>query len=530
METLPVLALLAAMNSAIALVVTLRSPPFPGRARAILQHLAIGVAGALAYARREDGLAWVAFLAWLLLALVPALASRWLQRLVLQRRYSVAKPLGRLIGLLAPRAFPRELLRLIDAYLHLHAGRTAEGTTLLRELAARRGPARSAAARALSALEGTWVARLEELERARAEQRARGILHLDALAELASARAESGDILGSLELRAQLRRSPAPRRTPVERALEQLECLAYGGRPRGVAALCAGALAALPATERRLWLATAALRRGERALARAELLALHPLVDPLRRRLVERRLAECESAAPAIDEAAQAELAALEAQAIEEQELFLALESRPLRAPVTLALLGALLAVFAWEELRGGSTSLEVLYEMGALYAPAVADGEHWRLGAALFLHYGALHLSLNALALLAWGPPLERNLGRSRFALLYFGAGLLSMISVVAAARWQGGPSGILVGASGAILGLLGAALADLVARRRRRSSPWLERHLRFLLLLLALQVAFDLLVPQVSQLGHLAGAAAGFALGLVLRREREIAPSTLT
>ncbi|MBL8901331.1 MAG: rhomboid family intramembrane serine protease [Planctomycetes bacterium] len=516
------------MNSAIALLVTLRSPPFPGRARAILQHLAIGAAGALAYARRDELLAWAAFLAWLLLALLPALVARWLQRLVLQRRYALARPLGALIGLLAPRAFPREIRQLIDAYVHLHAGRVDECRVLLRELAAGRSPARSAAARALCVLEGTWGARLAELERDRAEQLARGIVDVDALTELASARAESGDLSGALELRAQLRTLPTPPRTPVERALEQLESFAYGGRPRGVAALCDGALAALPALERRLWLATAALRRGERALARAELLALQPLVDPLRRRIVERRLAESESATPAIDEATQAELEALEAQAIEEQELFQALASRPLRAPVTLALLGALVAVFVWEELRGGSTSLEVLYEMGALYAPAVAEGEYWRLGAALFLHYGALHLALNALALLAWGPPLERNLGRLRFALLYFGAGLLSMISVCAAARWQGGPSGILVGASGAILGLLGAALADLVARRRRRSSPWLERNLRFLLLLLGLQVAFDLLVPQVSQLGHLAGAAAGFALGLLLRRERESAPST--
>jgi rhomboid protease GluP len=527
LETLPVLALLAAMNSAIALVVTLRSPPFPGRARAILQHLAIGGTGALAYERHDEILAGAAFLAWLLLALFPALASRWLQRLMLQRRFAVAQPLGTLIGLLAPRAFPRAIRRLIAALVHLRAGRTDACSAILRELASQPSPARLAASRALCALEGNWVARLAQLEQSMAEQRARGILELETLSELANARAESGDILGALELRAQLRRLPAPPRAPVERALEQLECLAYGGRPRGVAALLAGSLAPLPASERRLWLAIAALRQGDRAHARAELIALRPLVDARLQRIVERRLAESEHAAPAIDATAEVELEALEALAIEEQELLQAIESRPLRAPVTLALLGALVAVFTWEELRGGSTSLEVLYEMGALYAPAVDDGELWRLGAALFLHYGALHLALNALALLAWGPPLERALGRPRFVALYLGAGFLSMGAVYLAARAHDGPSGIVVGASGAILGLLGAALADLVARRRRRSFPWLEKQLRFLLLLLGLQVVFDLLVPQVSQLGHLAGAAAGFALGTLLRRERASAPS---
>jgi len=56
--------------------------------------------------------------------------------------------------------------------------------------------------------------------------------------------------------------------------------------------------------------------------------------------------------------------------------------------------------VFLVEIAFGGGTDLDTLYRLGAMFPPAVRAGEWWRLGAALFLHYGALHLSMNMFAL----------------------------------------------------------------------------------------------------------------------------------
>ena len=60
-----------------------------------------------------------------------------------------------------------------------------------------------------------------------------------------------------------------------------------------------------------------------------------------------------------------------------------------------------------------------------ALWPPAVADGQLYRLVTSAFLHYGATHLLLNMWALYVVGPPLEMWLGRLRFGALYALSGL---------------------------------------------------------------------------------------------------------
>ncbi|EUA03979.1 rhomboid family protein [Mycobacterium kansasii 824] len=60
-----------------------------------------------------------------------------------------------------------------------------------------------------------------------------------------------------------------------------------------------------------------------------------------------------------------------------------------------------------------------------ALWSPAVADGQLYRLVTSAFLHYGATHLLLNMWALYVVGPPLEIWLGRLRFGALYALSGL---------------------------------------------------------------------------------------------------------
>ena len=71
-----------------------------------------------------------------------------------------------------------------------------------------------------------------------------------------------------------------------------------------------------------------------------------------------------------------------------------------------------------------------------------------------------------------------------------------------------------ILVGASGAIMALGGAVLAALLVSRPLRTSAIGRRGLILLVVLLALQVLFDLVTPQVSGTAHAAGIAAGLAV----------------
>ena len=88
------------------------------------------------------------------------------------------------------------------------------------------------------------------------------------------------------------------------------------------------------------------------------------------------------------------------------------------------------------------------------------------RLLTCLFVHAGWLHLIGNMLFLFATGPFLEDVYGRALFTLLYFSSGLIATQAHV----WQNpGSLAPIVGASGAIAGVLGAFLVRLGTTRIR-------------------------------------------------------------
>ncbi|MGH6830409.1 MAG: rhomboid family intramembrane serine protease, partial [Methylocella sp.] len=73
------------------------------------------------------------------------------------------------------------------------------------------------------------------------------------------------------------------------------------------------------------------------------------------------------------------------------------------RAPVAGALIAANLIVFAAMLARGAGlwhSPNDVQLAWGASFGPAIKDGEWWRLGTAIFLHFGLVHLAVNLWAL----------------------------------------------------------------------------------------------------------------------------------
>jgi membrane associated rhomboid family serine protease len=124
---------------------------------------------------------------------------------------------------------------------------------------------------------------------------------------------------------------------------------------------------------------------------------------------------------------------------------------------VTFALIGINVAVFVLELLMGGQLNGtgNTIYQHGVLYGPAVANGDWWRLITAPFLHYGLLHLGLNMLVLWFIGPALESYFGHWRYLLVYVVSGLAGSAGALIAS-----PNALTVGASGAIWGLMAAAV----------------------------------------------------------------------
>src|SRR5437879_3607367 len=86
---------------------------------------------------------------------------------------------------------------------------------------------------------------------------------------------------------------------------------------------------------------------------------------------------------------------------------------------------------------------------------PDRETGGSWRLITATFLHAGLLHIAFNMWALVWLGTAVEGALGHLRFLLLYLASGLAGSAGALV---WS--PHQPVVGASGAIFGILGAGL----------------------------------------------------------------------
>ncbi len=194
--------------------------------------------------------------------------------------------------------------------------------------------------------------------------------------------------------------------------------------------------------------------------------------------------------------------------------------------PAVLILIVVNILAFLFEMTAGGWNDPDVLHRIGALEPYAVVrQGEYWRLLTALFLHGGLLHLGFNLFALYILGPPLERSIGSIRFTACYLVSGLASSAGVVGLTVIGLVQVAQVIGASGCIMGVVGAWAGFLLRNRR---APLAKQRLANIGLIVAIQIAFDLSTPQVSMAAHICGLVAGFFLGLILARQVVSSPRT--
>ena len=157
-----------------------------------------------------------------------------------------------------------------------------------------------------------------------------------------------------------------------------------------------------------------------------------------------------------------------------------------------------------------GPSSLTLL-KMGALEIDKVVnDDEAWRLISCIWLHGGVIHVLANMLSLVFIGIRLEQEFGFVRIGFLYvisgYGGSLLSGLFI---------QSGISVGASGALFGLLGGMLSELLINWTIYANKLAA--LLTLIVIVVINLAVGIL-PHVDNFAHLGGFGSGFLLGFVL------------
>ncbi len=171
-----------------------------------------------------------------------------------------------------------------------------------------------------------------------------------------------------------------------------------------------------------------------------------------------------------------------------------------------------------------GAPNAMVLLKLGARQAILLLHGQWWRLLMPVFLHGSLIHIGFNMWVLMDIGPMVEELYGSARYLFLYV---LTGIVATVVSSAWSimtlGGMGiGIGIGASGALMGLIGLLLG-VTTRRRTAAMQMLRSQLvRWVIYILILG-----LLPGVDNSAHVGGLAAGFLLGRVVEDREPASPA---
>jgi membrane associated rhomboid family serine protease len=182
---------------------------------------------------------------------------------------------------------------------------------------------------------------------------------------------------------------------------------------------------------------------------------------------------------------------------------------------VTYTLIALNVLVFALQWLPGLNLTnvfaYAPYYSFGE-YGQVGAPYEPWRMLTSVFTHSTGFvfHIILNMYTLWIFGQILERMLGRGRFLALYLISGIAGSLGVMFWAQ----PDTFVVGASGAIFGLLGAFI--VIQRKLGGDTSQL-----FILVAINLVIGF-LPGMNVAWQAHLGGLIGGIVVGLVYVQTR--------
>lgn len=225
------------------------------------------------------------------------------------------------------------------------------------------------------------------------------------------------------------------------------------------------------------------------------------------------------------------------------------LERRPIDKQgfsINLVLLLINLAVFIGGIVLNFQIREDALLELAGFIPTIVLDGEWWRILSATFIHVNWAHLFTNLLTLYLLGGFVEKNLGKSRYLLVYILSGVGAMLTLLGLVTlmqefnyasfpiWLKflteeirSPFKLWVGASGSIMGMIGAIAVILFQGWRQQKSKTAFRQFRFISGIIILQFAIDLTSVNVSFYSHFLGLILGAFFTLILT-SRKFQPKT--
>ena len=179
-------------------------------------------------------------------------------------------------------------------------------------------------------------------------------------------------------------------------------------------------------------------------------------------------------------------------------------------AVVTLVLLGVNVLIYLIGMPMGNT-----VYNKGALITYKVLmDGEFYRIFTAMFLHAGTEHIVNNMLMLATVGAIVEQYTGHGFFFILYIISGIFGNLLSMAY-ELRNNLNWISVGASGAIMGIVGFLVVWIIINRQRFVK---NKSLMIRIGLLAIFLVNACFFQEgANTVAHLGGFLTGVVLGII-------------
>lgn len=191
------------------------------------------------------------------------------------------------------------------------------------------------------------------------------------------------------------------------------------------------------------------------------------------------------------------------------------------KIPVTYSLIGA--NVLLWIAFVVFFDSDFILTSMGLNTIRFFHGYEFWRLFTSMFTHLSITHLGYNMLSLIIFGSRLEKYTGHGKFLFIYITSGLVAGLAsvvfnyVALPTIMQVNTFGI--GASGAIFGIIGSALA--VSRTTGRDLEDLSAFVIAAMAGIGIFMGFVNTETNVDNMAHLGGFISGYLITKMLLKQ---------
>jgi rhomboid protease GluP len=184
-----------------------------------------------------------------------------------------------------------------------------------------------------------------------------------------------------------------------------------------------------------------------------------------------------------------------------------------IKFPLTSLIMAINVIYFGLMHLFPGEYEQDTIWKWGSYAYTSIQEGEYYRFITPIFMQIGVSHFIFNLFSMFIFVAVLEHLIGRSRFIVIYMGAGIIGYLTTFLFSSSELG-----LGASGAVFGVLGAFLY----LSQKKSALLDDASRKTIIPILLINLVYTFIDPEISITGHIGGLIGGYVLSILLQIDK--------